>query len=579
MDPVVIALLAVLAAGAVIAVTALAPRAGVSASLILVLLGVGISFLPFVPAIVVPPDLILVAVLPPLLYSGSALLPTMDLRRDMRAVGGLSVLLVVITAVALGFMFYALLPDLSLAAGIALGAVISPTDAVATWIARRMGAPPRITVILEGEGLLNDATALTTLRAAIAASAATVSVWQTVGSFVWALGGAAVAGVVVGFGALLVRRRIDSPSMSTAVSLLVPFVAFIAAELMGASGLVAVVTAGLVTGYGAAIYLNPHDRASEHSNWRTVELLLEGAAFLLMGLHLFGIIEDVQAERGSVWLATGIAVLAMVALVVVRAAFIIPLLYHLRRRANRLATGKEAVAKIVERDRVNLIDRISPRWLHLFERRRDHDLDYLRNRPFRRQEGALLIFSGMRGVTAVVAAQTLPLNFPYRSTLILIAFWVAAGTLLIQGGTLPWVIKRLGLADQDEESAVGAALVREIVGAIGYDLLTDPELTRPDGSRYDEDAVARAYAAVVHHEPEPEDISDADAEAAAALRSDRTQQYRELRMRVIAAQRRALLRARSTGAHDSRQLEHALAVLDAQEINLDVAFPELRPTE
>lgn len=580
MDPLFIALLVALGAGVIVAVSALAPRAGVSAPLILVLLGVAVSFLPFVPAVEVPPDLILVAVLPPLLYSGSALLPTTDLRRDLRAVGSLSVLLVIITAVALGFLFYVLLPDLSLAASIALGAVVSPTDAVATWIARRMGAPPRLTVILEGEGLLNDATALTTLRAAIAATAASVSLWQMAGSFLWALAGAAVVGAVVSRLALHVRRGIHSPSMSTAVSLLVPFAAYLAAEGLGSSGLVAVVTAGLVTGYGSAIHLTAQDRASEHSNWRTVELLLEGAAFLLMGLALFGIVEDVQAERaGSVWLAAGIAALAMVALVVVRAAFIVPLLYHLRRRAARLTAGSEAVARIVERDRANLLDKVHPRWLHRFERRRDHDLAYLRDKPFRRQEGALLIFSGMRGVTTVVAAQTLPTTFPYRSTLVLIAFFVAAGTLLIQGGTLPWVIRRLGLADQDEVSAQGAALVHQIVGAIGEDLLTDDGLTREDGSAYDLDVVARAYAAVVVHQPDPEDVTDVDAENAEATRSDHAQQYRELRMRVIRAQRRALLQARASGAHDSRQIEHALAVLDAQEINLDTAYPPLRPTE
>jgi len=580
-----IAVLGVLVAMVVIAVTAVAPRTGVSASLLLVVLGVGISFLPFVPAVIIPPELILIAVLPPLLYSGSALLPTMDLRRDMRAVGGLSVLLVVVTALALGVMFWALLPNLSLAGGIALGAVVSPTDAVATWIARRMGAPPRLTVVLEGESLLNDATALTTLRAAIAASAATVSVWEMVGSFAWAMGAAALCGVLTGLLGLVVRRPIDSAALSTSVSFVVPFVAFLAAELIGASGLVAVVTAGLTTGWGAAIYLTPQDRAAEHSNWRTVELLLEGGAFLFMGLSLFGIIEEVHAERGSIWLATGIATLAIVALVLVRAAFIGPLLWSLARRAKKLRAGPEVVERLGQLDRTNVLDsERGNRWLRHLAHRRDYDVAYLRDRPFGLREGVLLIASGMRGVTTVVAAQTLPRDFPYRSTLILIAFWVAAGTLLIQGSTIAPLIRALGLADQDGGSATGANLLRHMVGEVGREVLEDPGLRRPDGSAYDDEIVARTRAVVVLHDPPAEDVTDADTEVAEtgvveALERDRSLQYRELRMRVIREQRAALLRARAAGAHSSRDLEHALAVLDAQQINLDMAYPAVRPMD
>jgi len=187
MDPLLVGLLA---AVVVIATTALAPRAGVAAPLILVVVGVGISALPGVPPIEVPPELILAGVLPPLLYSTAVSLPTMDFRRDLATIGGLSVVLVVMTSVLLGLVYSWILPDLGLAGGIALGAILSPTDAVATSVTRRAGAPPRVITVLEGEGLLNDASALVVLRSAVAATAVTVSFGEVVGDFAWAVAGA-----------------------------------------------------------------------------------------------------------------------------------------------------------------------------------------------------------------------------------------------------------------------------------------------------------------------------------------------------------------------------------------------------
>jgi NhaP-type Na+/H+ or K+/H+ antiporter len=164
MDPLVAAVLGVVA---IVAVNSLAPRVGVAAPLVLVLLGVGVSFLPFVPAIEVEPEWILGVVLPPLLYSSAVSMPTMDFRRDFRIISTLSVVLVVVSAVVVGFVVSWLVPDVGLAAGIALGAIVSPTDAVATSIVRRAGVSPRIVTVLEGESMLNDASALVVLRAAI----------------------------------------------------------------------------------------------------------------------------------------------------------------------------------------------------------------------------------------------------------------------------------------------------------------------------------------------------------------------------------------------------------------------------
>ena len=260
----------------------------------------------------------------------------------LTAISGLSVVLVLLSTVLLGYLFTWLIPGIPLAAGFALGAIVSPTDAVATSIVKRLGASPRVVTLLEGESLLNDASALVLLRSAIAAIALTVasdgvapafSLWAVAGDFVFAVVVAVLVGSLVGFLGLTVRRRLANPALSTAVSFVVPFIAYLPTEELGASGLVAVVTAGLVTGNGAAKYLRPQHRLAEESNWRTVELLLEGTVFLLMGLELFALVTDVREAHGSLWRAAGIAALAAVVILVVRSAYVATLLRSLARRA------------------------------------------------------------------------------------------------------------------------------------------------------------------------------------------------------------------------------------------------------
>jgi CPA1 family monovalent cation:H+ antiporter len=621
MDPFVVALLA---AVAVLGVTALAPRTGVSAPLILVVLGVGISFLPAVHAITVPPEWILAGVLPPLLYSAAVSLPAMDFRRDLATIGGLSVVLVVLTSVLLGLLFSALLPGLGLAGGIALGAIVSPTDAVATSIVRKLGAPPRVVTVLEGEGLLNDASALVLLRSAVAATATAVSFGDVLGNFAWAVVAAVVCGAVVGRVGLVIRQRVGSAALSTAVSFVVPFAAYLPAEHLRASGLVAVVTAGLVTGYGSARYLGPQDRVFEYSNWRTVEILLEGGVFLLMGLEMFKFVEDVRKEHGSLWLGAGVAALAAVAVLVVRGAYLAPLLWQLDRRARRGQAARDVLAQVQERIDERLTD-AEPGGTLTFGRRpragvrpggdpvdvqlpadgpgplelpgvgpfgenrgpgagpgaprevpvarvqrlrtslvrRVADIDYLTAKPLGPREGVLLTWAGMRGVVTVAAAQSLPEHgFPHRSFVVLVAFAVAAGTLLVQGGTLPWVVRRLGLSGQGAVTRNEVLALRRVVESAARELLDDGTLTRASGTAYEADVLARVRNDVVRGQAS--DTVDAQEDAA------RIKQYRELRLRIIEAQRAALLEARSSGVYDSHQLERALAALDAEQIMVEM---------
>ncbi|WP_402469771.1 cation:proton antiporter [Isoptericola aurantiacus] len=619
-------LVAVVAAVVVIGVTALAPRAGVAAPLVLVVIGVGVSFLPAVPAIDIDPEVILAGVLPPLLYATAASFPAMDFRRDFTAISGMSVLLVVISAVVLGFVFSWVIPGLDLAAGIALGAIVSPTDAVATSIVKRLGAPRRVIVMLDGEGLLNDATSLVLLRSAVAATAVSVSLWSVVADFLVAVLVAVVIGLVVGRLGLWVRARMKHSALSTAVSFVVPFAAYLPTEALDASGIVSAVAAGLATSTFSARYLRPQDRVAERMNWRTVETLLEGGLFLVMGLQVFGLVEDVQAEHGSLWLALVVAVIGAVGIVAVRAAFVLPLLRYLARKRQRgeqmrgtLATMQDRLdAKIAasrqggdattaaltepmprpgrergeERDPARTAHRarqqerrqaqyeermrarletergresIAARFAAFQRRitRRVADIDYLAAAPLGPREGVVLVWAGMRGVVTLAAAQTLPADFPQRSLLVLVAFGVAAGTLLVQGGTLPWVVRRLGLAGATSSRAVeGAQGLREIVEDTARGMLDSPDLQRPDGTAYATSVVAKVRDVVVREQHDQAEEETTPGELSA--------QFFELRLATIDAQRQALLEARAVGAYDSDQLSRALDLLDADQIAIEM---------
>ncbi len=597
-----------------IVVTAFAPRLGIAAPLILVVVGVAVSFLPFVSAVELEPELILGGVLPPLLYSSAVSMPTMDFRRDFKLIGGLSVILVIVTAVIIGWVLYLVVPDINLPMGIALGAIISPTDAVATSIVKRLGVSPRIVTILEGESLLNDASALVVLRSAVAAMAGAVSLGHVAWDFVYAVVVAVAVGFVVGRVSLLLRSRIKDPVLNTAASFVVPFVAYLPAEHLGASGLVAVVVTGLVMGQGAPRYLRPQDRRAEESNWRTVELLLEGAVFLLMGLELFGLVTEVHEEHQSAMKAVMIAAVAFVGVLVVRTAFLVPFLFALRRDRRELKQQRAALARAQERldqglpsfsggpfppgrgpGGRTLSDREKRRLKRRAERerkrrggmdadqlaarktrvqqfidRRVADIDYLTGEPLGAKQGVVLVWAGMRGVVTLAAAQTLPETVTgnddyHRALLVLIAFIVAAGSLFLQGGSLGWVVRHLGLASEDAGAARAERqqLVAELAGTAAAECARD-DLTRADGSAYDPgvvDLVRRESVRIV---------DENGFDLVPGTENTRYDQYRELRIRVIRAQRDELLRIRDVGTYSADALGDVLEYLDADEIGIEL---------
>lgn len=632
----------VLAVLIIAAATTIGPKFGVASPLILVVVGILVSLLPFVPAVTLEPEWILAGVLPPLLYSASVSMPAMNFRREFGAIGGLSVILVIVSSVLLGLFFAWVIPGLGLAWGIALGAIVSPTDAVATGIVKRAGVSPRVVAILEGESLLNDATALVLLRAAVAAAAASFTIGAVTLSFLYSVLIAVVFGVLVGWLNLLVRARVKDATVNTVISFTVPFLASIPAEALGASGLVAAVVAGLVTGSRAPRVLSPEHRLSDAQNWRTVELILEGLIFLTMGLELFGILQKVQDEHSGVLPAIGVAAGALLLTILVRAAFVAPLLALLARRSKRgqrirprlqqlqehlsdpeavqrgfaqaiapggqralpapkgadesgvgsgvevpevpevpelsgvpevpgveagavdadasasvvapraefpdpafpdpgfgdpAAGGRRMSPKRAERRRKQLARRGVPTVENLARfgtrlRRLLADIEYFTGAPLGWREGAVVVWAGMRGAVTVAAAQSLPQETPGRSVLVLIAFLVAAGSLLLQGGTLGLVLKVLKPSTSDARAErQERRRLMELLHEAGK---TVPVPTTTERT--------------------PEAFAEHKAARLARLR----------------AQRSALLDARDDGAFSADVLAGALSNLDADEISIDL---------
>jgi len=392
---------------------------------------------------------------------------------------------------------------------------------------------------------------LVLLRTAIVATAASFSFWGAVGTFAYSVVVAVIFGAVVGWLNLQVRKRVTDPTVNTVISFAVPFAAAIPAEMLGASGLVAAVVAGLVTGIRAPRVLSPQNRLSDSQNWRTVELVLEGAVFLTMGVQIRSIVMNVEKDHGGVWLAVLIAVGALLLTIVVRAAYVAPLLGILSRRGARTVQMRERMQGVQERldtpegtkeayGEFTTRKRASDRDLSRFAFRVTQaiaDIDYFLRQPLGWRDGTIVVWAGMRGAVTVAAAQTLPDDTPQRSVIVLIAFAVAALSLLIQGGTIGPLLRRLapvrddGAADvaRTEERARLMQLLRSSAESI-------PQPPQHDGP------------------PTPADFTVA----------------KKHRLDVIAAQRAELLDARDHGTFDADLLAGELANLDATEIAIDM---------
>jgi CPA1 family monovalent cation:H+ antiporter len=515
----------------VIAVAALCRRFDLPAPIVLVALGVAASFLPFVPEVHLTSEVVLVGLLPPLLYAAALQTSLVDFNANRRAILLLSIGLVAFTTVGVAVVAYSVIPAVTWPAAFALGAVVAPPDAVsATAIARRIGIPRRIVTILEGESLLNDATALVALRTAIAVGGAGTAV--TLGDqvtvldvgldFLLAAAGGVAVGLLLFFVVGRVRRRVTDPVIDTSISLVTPFVAYVAAEEIHGSGVLAVVIAGLLLGHKAPVLQTATSRIAERLNWRTIQFLLENVVFLLIGLQGRWIVRDVQNSGVPVSDVVTLCLCTFAAVVVLRFVWVFPARFLLVRPGPDRETGRH------------------PSWQHT----------------------TVLGWAGMRGVVTLAAAFAIPKEFAYRETLILTALFVAAGTLFVQGSTLPWLVRRLHLPSPDpREDALARAALFEKASAAGLEVL---DLHHNDDDPFNTVQALRdramqrntaAWERLGGTSPDEETPSES---------------YARLRLEMLDAERAKVLHVRSTGAIPHEVVEDVLATLDFEESMLDI---------
>ncbi|WP_158889878.1 Na+/H+ antiporter [Amycolatopsis anabasis] len=501
----------------VLLVTAIARALDWSAPLCLVVVGVGASFIPGVPEYQLNPEVVLLGLLPPLLYATAIRTSLVDFRANRGPILLLSVGLVTFTTLGVGLIAWLVIPGLSLAAGFALGAVVAPPDAVAaTAVARRVGMPRRIVRILEGESLVNDAAALVALRTAIAAIAGSVSLWEIGGDFVLAAGGGVLVGGLVGWGGGMLRTRLDDAVTDTALSFAVPFIAYLLAEAIHGSGVLAVVIAGLLLGHQAPRMLSGSARLASRLNWQTIQFLLENVVFLLIGLQLRRILTEVGKED------LGVGTLILICVAVLAATLLTRMAWMFGIGSLRRLTGRKA-------------------W------------------PWK--YSAVISWAGMRGVVTLAAAFVLPADTPQRAVLVLAAFVVVAGTLVLQGTTLPRLVRRLRLPRPDpaEDALQEAALLHDMKRA---------GLTRLEAIRNPDDppeVLERLRNRVVNRSDAAWEQLGRDS----AVTETPSDAYRRLRAQMLEAEREELLAARHRGSADDEVLRRVLDALDIEESMLD----------
>ncbi len=382
--------------------------------IVLVVGGLLLALIPGLPVIRLNPDLVFLIFLPPLLYPAAMFTSWRDFRANLRPITLLAVGLVLFTTVTVGYLAHYFIPGLPLAAGFVLGAIVTPPDAIAaTAIAERLRVPGRIVTILEGESLVNDATALVAFRFGVAAVATgSFSLERATGQFfVVALGGIAV-GLAVGILTAWILKPIDDPPIEITLSLLTPFAAYLPAEHLGLSGVLAVVTTGLYHGWRLPELTSSRTRLQARPVWEMLEFLLNGFVFILIGLQLPEVLGHLSNRSISqdVWYATVISG----AVILLRILWVFPATYVPRLLSRRLR----------QRDP-------SPQW----------------------QQVAIVAWTGMRGVVSLAAALALPLSnanrgaFPGRDLIIFLTFVVIVVTLVVQGLSLPFLIRGLNIRD------------------------------------------------------------------------------------------------------------------------------------
>ena len=520
--PLILTLLA-----AVIALALAARRTGLPYPAVMVLGGLAIALVPGLPRPELSPDVFFTLFLPPLLYFAAWGTSWRDFRANLRPILLLALGFVSATTAVVGVLAHAAIAGMSWPAAFALGAIVSPPDAVAaTAIAGRLGLPRRVVTVLEGESLVNDASGLTLYRLAVAAAvtgqfslshAAAVGLWSVVG-------GVAI-GLAVGWVVMHVHRRLEDSVAETVVTLLTPYAAFIPAEAAHASGVLAVVAMGLyVSRHGHEIF-SPATRLSAIGTWDVFVFVLNGLVFVLLGLQLPATMDAVAADGHESWprlLALGAGL--SVVLIAVRFAWVFPAAY-LPRRAFPAIARREPV----------------PPW----------------------RQVAVVAYTGMRGATSLAAALALPLTvvgggpFPHRGLIVFLTFAAILATLVGQSLTLPWLVRRLGIRpDPADDTRCEEWDARLRAARSALDRITDLDATA-DG----DDQRATLGRLRTRYEERVGRLSDADAAEADGRCAAEDQIDTAVYRAVIEAERRVVIDLRNRaqiGDDVSRRIEHDL---------------------
>jgi Na+/H+ antiporter len=518
LEPLLLALMV-----AVAGLSVLARLVGVPYPILLVLGGLVLGFVPGMPEVELPPELVLVVFLPPLLYWAGFFSSPRDLRADARAISLAAVGLVLATTAAVAAAAHAAVDGLSWPAAFALGAIVSPTDPLAaTAIGRRLGVPRRLITYLEGESLVNDATALVAYRVAVTATlSGSFVAWEAGLRFVvGAVGGAAI-GLLVGWLVAELRRRLDDPVVEIVVSVATGYVAYLPAEQLGVSGVLAAVVAGLYIGWRAPELSSPSTRLLGFSFWEILVYLANAVLFIIVGLQLHPILRELEGTAVAV--LVGQAVLVSVVVV-----------------AARLGWGFSV-----------------PYLVRLLDRRPSQ-----RMRRIGARERLVIGWSGMRGAVSLAAALALPLDFPMRDLLLFLTFAVIFTTLVVQGLTLPALIRRLRVqgdgAEEREElrgrlAAAQAALDR-LDELAGEDWTRDDTVERLHGLYEFRRRRLKARAGK---------IEDDGTE-------DRSLAYQRLVRELLVAQRQAIVRLRNQGTISNEVMHRIERELDLEDTRLEI---------
>ena len=485
--------------------------------------GLVLGFVPGLPRFELPPDLVLVAILPPLLYSAAFFTGLRDLRANLRPITLLAIGLVAVTTCTVAVVAHSIISGFSWGEAFVLGAIVSPTDALAaTEVIRRVPVPRRVIAVIEGESLVNDGLALvlykTALTAAIAGTFSLLSAsWDLV---VNVIGGVAV-GLAVGYVVRQLRRRVDDAPTEVSIALLSGYLAYLPAIAIGVSGVLAAVTIGVYMGWYTPQLTNGVTRISGNAFWEIVTFFVNALLFALVGLQLHGIVDRLGGRSISslVWDAIVVSVVVIATRVVW-----VPIFTYVPRLLFR---------RVRERDPY-------PPW----------------------QAPAIIAWAGMRGAVSLAAALSVPIALGGRDLIVFITFGVILVTLVGQGLTLPPLVRRLQVADdggaerEDAKArikAAEAALARlEELEAEGWVREDTAERTR-GLYRFRTNRFRARY----------EGVDDEGVE-------ERSQQYQRLRRELLEAERQAVLRLRNEGRITEEVMQRVQRDIDLEDLRLDL---------